>query len=144
MSCEEASARALRERGFRLTPQRRLILAALRHANGHSSAQEIHDAVQAEYPDVDASTVYRTLTALRDAGLVSETDLGGGEAAFEWLAAERHHHLICQHCGEATALNHRYLQRLGDAVHADLGFKANLDHFAIFGTCASCAGTRPR
>ena len=68
--------KTLREHGFRLTPQRRLILAALRHAGGHSSAQEIRDAVQAAYPDVDASTVYRTLTALRDAGLVSEDGPG--------------------------------------------------------------------
>ena len=142
MSCEESSARTLRERGFRLTPQRRLILAALRHAGGHRSAQEIRDAVQAEYQDVDASTIYRTLTALRDAGLVSETDLGGGEAAFEWLVAERHHHLICQRCGETAALDHHYLQQLGDALRAEIGFEANLDHFAIFGTCAACAQTQ--
>jgi len=141
MSCDEASARALREHGFRWTPQRRLILAALRHATGHSSAHGIRDAVQAEYPDVDASTVYRTLTALRDAGLVSETDLGGGEAAFEWLVAERHHHLICQRCGETAALDDHYLQQLGESLRAELGFEANLDHFAIFGTCAACAST---
>ena len=64
MSCEKSSAQALRERGLRLTPQRRLILAALRHAGGHRSANELLEEVRRVYPDVDASTVYRTLTLL--------------------------------------------------------------------------------
>ncbi len=142
MSCEESSAQALRERGLRLTPQRRLILAALRHAGGHRSANELLEEVRRAYPDVDASTVYRTLGALKESGLVTETDLGAGEAAFEWMGRDRHHHLICQRCCATAALHHRYLQALGDTLLSELGFAADLDHFAIFGTCDRCRSTQ--
>lgn len=138
MSCESSTAKVLRERGLRLTPQRRMILAALRHAGGHRTARELLEVVRREYPFVDASTVYRTLTALKETGLISETDMGQAEATYEWMELERHHHLICQQCGETRSLDDRYLSALGEALLRDLHFDASLDHFAIFGLCARC------
>lgn len=141
MPCEEATAKALRERGYRMTPQRTLIVAALRHLGGHRTAQELRDAVHRAAPVIDASTVYRTLATLKDLRLVTETDLGRGESAFEWRDPEPHHHLVCERCGSATWLDHRYLAQLRHTLQDDLGFEANIDHFAIFGTCQQCRGT---
>jgi Fur family ferric uptake transcriptional regulator len=144
MSCETDTVKALRQSGYRLTPQRMLITSAVRHAGRHITAGEILEQVQASYPYVDISTVYRTLGVLKQLGLVAETALGGPEACFEWLEAHRHHHLICRRCGAVTSLDHVYMENLGAEIMADYGFRPDLDHFAIFGLCSACQGKEPR
>ncbi|MEX2246107.1 MAG: Fur family transcriptional regulator [Dehalococcoidia bacterium] len=138
MSCEAETIGVLRESGHKMTPQRMLILSSLRHAPGHMTASDVYDRVRKAYPYVDISTVYRTLTVFKELHFISETDLGGGDAAFEWVGTERHHHLICRECNEVTELPHRYLEDLGERLAIDLGFRADIDHFAIFGTCKDC------
>ena len=115
-----------------------MILAALRHAPGHLTASQIYDDVVRAYPYVDISTVYRTLTVLKDMRLISETHMGTGDAAFEWVGVERHHHLICRRCDGITEVDHRYLQEMGEKIGKATGFRADIDHFAIFGVCAGC------
>ena len=143
MSCEDATVQVLKESGQRLTPQRLLILSALRHAPGHMMAAEILDQVRESYPYIDASTVYRTLGVLKSMRLVSETDIGGGEYQYEWLDQERHHHLICRQCESVTLLDHRYLEDLGAEVLDDYGFQPDIDHFAISGLCRDCLAKAP-
>lgn len=139
MSCETDTVQVLRDTGHKATPQRLMILGALRHASGHLTASDIHTDVQREYPYVDISTVYRTLGVLKELRLVSETDMGTGDATYEWVRQERrHHHLICRSCGKTTRLDHHYLEDLGAEILEDSGFRPDLDHFAIFGICKSC------
>ena len=138
MSCEQATAQTLRDSGHRLTPQRLMILTAVRHAGEHISATDILAQVKESYPFVDASTVYRTLAVLKDVRLVSETHMGGGESRYEWIETVRHHHLVCRLCDRVTQLDHRYVGDLGAGVLEDYGFEPDLDHFAILGVCADC------
>jgi Fur family ferric uptake transcriptional regulator len=137
MGCEAETVRALKRAGHKVTPQRILILSALRHAGRHVTAAEILDEVRRQYPYVDASTVYRTLAAARELGLVSEAHLGG-EAQFEWTRGDRHHHIICRGCGQVSRLDSSYLDGLATALLEDHGFAADIDHFAIFGLCRRC------
>ena len=139
MSCETDTATVLRNTGHKATPQRLMILGALRHASGHLTANDIHSEVQEEYPYIDISTVYRTLGALKELRLVSETDMGKGDTSYEWVQQQGlHHHLICRQCDSVTSLDHHFLEDLGTEILAESGFKPDLDHFAIFGLCAEC------
>ena len=138
MSCEQTVAQALKESGHRLTPQRLMILVSLRHAGEHLSATEIFDQVKESYAYIDISTVYRTLSVLKQMRMVSETDLGDGEYKYEWIEQERHHHLICRSCDRAIQLDDKYLDVVGAEILDDYGFRADLDHFAIFGLCHEC------
>lgn len=138
MSCENDTAVALRDAGQKVTPQRMLILCTIRHASEHVTATHVIDEVQKEYAYVDPSTVYRTLSSATELGLVSETDMGSGDAEFEWIGKDRHHHLICKSCGNVTSLDNRYLNGLATALHEELDFVPDLGHFAIFGTCGAC------
>lgn len=138
MSCEDATAELLRRAGHKMTPQRLMILRALRHATGHVSATQIADEVRESYPFVDVSTVYRTLDVLKRMGLVTATDLGQGDVLFEWAQSEPHHHLVCQKCRAIEDLDHGYLTELGSRIKADLGFAPSMHHFAIFGLCREC------
>jgi Fur family ferric uptake transcriptional regulator len=128
----------LRQHGYRLTPQREMVLEAIHESHGHVSAEEIYARVQARNPYVHISTVYRTLELLKQLHIVCEFDLGGEHVCYE-LAGERgHHHLVCQHCGEALRVDDEVLAPLKDALRQEYGFEAHLDHLAIFGCCRHC------
>ena len=138
MSCEAEITTVLRDHGHRLTPQRMLILSSLRHAAGHITASDILESVQQSYPYVDISTVYRTLTVLKDLRLVTETQMGGENATFEWLGPEPHHHLICRGCDRVTLMEHPHFTELAAVITRETGFRPDIDHFAIFGLCTDC------
>ena len=139
MSCESEIVELLRESGQRPTPQRLMILSILRHREGHLTAAEILAEVKKEYPYVDISTIYRTMNALKELHLISETDLGSGEYSYEWRLADSHHHLICRQCGTEFSLDSSYLEGMAGHLLKDYGFRAEMDHFAIFGVCKDCA-----
>jgi len=137
---DEEFERSLRELGFRLTPQRLLILSVLQGTDEHISAEEIHSLVRQRYPFVDISTVYRTLEVLKGMGLVMETDLGEGRVRYHWAEKGRHHHLVCRQCGAVMDLEESVPQMLGEALRREYGFQADLAHLAIFGRCRRCQG----
>jgi len=128
----------LRQRGFRLTKQRAVILQALSELDGHASAEQVHAQVCRYSPEIDLSTVYRTLEALCELRVLSCADLGQGCAQFEIVTGAPHHHLICQGCGHVILLDHSYLAEAAEAIRRDFGFDPIFDHFAIFGLCAGC------
>lgn len=138
VSCEEQTAEILRRAGHKVTPQRMMILRALRHAKGHVSAAQIAEQVRSAYPFVDVSTVYRTLDVLKRMRLATSTDMGSGDVMFEWAPEEPHHHLICASCGDVAELDHTYFDGFADRLRDEFGFAADLHHFAIFGLCREC------
>jgi Fur family ferric uptake transcriptional regulator len=121
-----------------MTPQRLMIVRALRHAEGHISAAQLAEQVHETYPFVDVSTVYRTLDVLKRMRLATSTDMGSGDVLFEWTPEQPHHHLICTSCGDVAELNHGYLAGFEQRLNADFGFAPDLHHFAIFGLCREC------
>lgn len=139
MSCEGEAVTILRESGHKLTPQRLMVVSALRHANCHLSAAQILEEVQRVYPYVDVSTVYRTTAMLKDLHLITETDMGGGELTYEWASGEGHHHLVCRRCGHEQQLEHGALDRLSQRLLDEYGFRADIEHLPIFGICQQCA-----
>jgi Fur family ferric uptake transcriptional regulator len=138
MSCESETATALRTIGQKVTPQRMLILCAVRHHEHHVTAADVLDEVRQTYPFIDISTVYRTLNSARELRLVNELVRGGGDTEYEWVGGQRHHHLICRACGAETVLDNSYLDSLAAALIEELDFEADLEHFAISGLCTTC------
>jgi Fur family ferric uptake transcriptional regulator len=130
-------AARLRAVGQRVTPQRLVILGAFRPGE-HLSADEVFERVERELPAMTRSTVYRSLESFRDAGLVSETDLGHGVRQFELLDEARHHHLICHGCGAMIDLADELVQPLRDEIQTRYGFAAGIEHLALFGYCTGC------
>jgi len=138
MTSHPTIVEALQQEGYRLTPQRMMILAIIDDSMGHISAEEIHQKVRERYPYVNISTIYRTLTLLKKLRLISETDLGEGYVRYELLERGRHHHLVCRRCGESFAFEHELLRPLQVRLLKKYGFAADVDHFAIFGLCRRC------
>jgi Fur family ferric uptake transcriptional regulator len=129
---------ALQQIGYRLTPQRMMILEAIADSGGHVSAEEILETVREAYPYLDISTVYRTLDLLKTLHLASETDLGRGHAQYELLSKGLHHHLICTECGKILDVENSFLDPLRQSVDEAYDFHAEIEHLAIFGICGKC------
>ena len=128
----------LSHKGYRMTPQRMMILEAVEAAENHISAEEIYTNVCKRYPHLNISTVYRTLELLKEQGLVTETDMGDGRVRHHSIKKGHHHHLVCQKCGKIIDLAETTLSPLKDALSKEYGFNADLKHLAIFGCCSQC------
>jgi len=140
--CEDRFLQQLRERGFRLTPQREMVLHVLHDAKEHATAEELYARVRVLSSAVDLSTVYRTLELLEDFHLVASFDPGNGGRRYELLTTHRpHHHLHCVGCGKLITLEAQALQPLLDHLAQTYGFNAQLDHWVIPGLCHECQAT---
>ena len=132
-------ASRLSQKGYRLTPQRLMILEAIEGASGHVSAEEIYQKIKERYPGLNISTVYRTMELLKETGMVTETDMGDGRVRFHSVGHEHHHHLVCSKCGSVVDLDESMLSPLTVLLTEKYGFSADLKHLAIFGRCKDCA-----
>ena len=101
----------IREQGYRLTPQRQIIMDALCAIGDHATVGQVYDHVHAATPSIDRATVYRTLHFFRDLRLVVATDIAG-EMLYEVAGETPHHHLICRVCGSEQPLSDQHLHDL--------------------------------
>lgn len=141
MKHQAATASTLRARGERLTPQRLLVLDVIQNDPGHHTAERIHGRVRAVYPYVNIVTIYRSLAWLKAQGLIVETDLGGGQAEYEYIGERPHHHLVCLVCGHQREFEDALVEPLVADLRARYGFEPRLEHLAVFGTCHACQPT---
>lgn len=135
---DDTLVETLHARGERLTPQRLLVLEAVRHDGGHLTAETIYERVAARYPYINRATIYRTLIWLTEQELISVTDLGAGQAEYQYLAPVHHHHLVCLKCGARQEFSDDLVAPLATAIRARYGFEPRLDHLAVFGLCQRC------
>jgi Fur family transcriptional regulator, ferric uptake regulator len=131
-------SRKLTDKGYRLTPQRLMVVKAVEDAESHISAEEIYAQVSAYYPQFNISTVYRTLETLKAEGLVTETDMGDGRVRYHCMGKGHHHHLVCQKCGAIVDIEDNALDVLRGEVRSRYDFDVDMKHLALFGRCARC------
>ncbi|MDG5807153.1 Fur family transcriptional regulator [Streptomyces ossamyceticus] len=128
----------LRQRGYRLTPQRQLVLEAVDTLE-HATPDDILAEVRKTASGVNISTVYRTLELLEELGLVSHAHLGHGAPTYH--LADRHHHihLVCRDCTTVIEADVSVAAEFTDKLRETFGFDTDMKHFAIFGRCADCS-----
>ena len=128
----------LRQRGYRMTPQREMIMETLFHANQHLTAEQIFEELQARTRALNIATVYRTLDLLVDEGLASRNDLGEDRIYYAASQHGPHIHLVCRQCGSVNESDHALLEPLGEMLMREYHFFADLGHLSIFGLCQDC------
>jgi Fur family transcriptional regulator, ferric uptake regulator len=124
----------LRERGYRLTPQRELILGAVERL-GHATPDEVLAEVRTHSTAVNASTVYRTLEVLEELGLVRHAHLSDRAPTYHSTSEHEHFHLVCRNCHQVISVDPDVLSTLSERLQADHGFTVDVGHLTIFGTC---------
>jgi Fur family ferric uptake transcriptional regulator len=133
----DSLAGRLRERGLRMTPQRERVMAAVTQLV-HATPDQVAEAV----PDVDLTTVYRTLEVLEKIGLLAHTHLGHGPPSYR-LAGDDHMHVVCHHCSSVVDAPAGLADGLAAQLLAERGFVLDRSHFTVFGACADCAARTP-
>ena len=131
-------SKAIKARGLRMTAQRQLILEAIAESSGHMSAEHLYQQVAGRFPDVNISTVYRTLEVLEELGVLSHVHFHDGSAQYHLAAEGEHQHMVCRRCGADTELDLALLEPLGAELLRRYGFDADLAHTAIIGLCERC------
>jgi Fur family transcriptional regulator, ferric uptake regulator len=128
----------LRAGGYRLTPQRQLVLDAVTDL-GHATPEDVSGWVRERSSAVNISTVYRTLELLEELGLVKHAHLTHGAPTYHAADAPEHVHLVCRGCGRVTEVQPAAVEPMVERLRQDKGFVADVGHLTVFGWCGKCA-----
>lgn len=137
MSCTEEISTQIRSRGFRLTPQRLIILQVLQHSGGHLTPAEVYERAAQNMPGLTETTVYRTLEFLSQNGFALAAHIGSGKLVYQ-VAGHDHHHVICQNCAVDVEIPHEQLAALYTQIEQSTGYRLTTSHLTFFGLCAHC------
>jgi Fur family ferric uptake transcriptional regulator len=127
----------LRARGYRLTPQRQLVLEAV-GSIGHATPEAIASEVRRTASGVNISTVYRTLELLEELGLVRHSHLGHGAPTYSLAAQDDHVHLVCRDCDGVQEVSAEVVGGVVATLAAQEGFVVDVGHSTLFGRCRNC------
>lgn len=141
-SADKKVATILRQRGYRLTPQRRAILKVIAGSQDHLTPAEIYQDVHALYPSIGLVTVYRTLDMLFGLGLICELHAAGSCRSYLLRRPlGHHHHLICSDCRSVVDFTDCDLTGIEKRLTEETGFDIE-DHLLEFaGRCPRCQRT---
>lgn len=127
----------LRDSGYRLTPQRELILNAV-DTLGHATPDEVLVEVRQHASAVNASTVYRTLEVLEELGVVRHAHLSDRAPTYHTVVDHEHFHVVCRNCQRVVSVDPVMLDDLAARLRAELGFVLDVGHLTVFGACEEC------
>lgn len=134
----------LREKGLKVTKQRLQVLAMVgKHPGEHLTAEEIYRLVRVQYPDIGLATIYRTVQVLVDLDILDKVSFDDGFSRYELKQtgarkSRRHHHAICQECGNAISFEKDLLDGVEQVLCDALGFTVIDYEIKIYGYCKTC------
>jgi Fur family peroxide stress response transcriptional regulator len=130
--------RKLRETGFRITPQRFVILRVLAENKGHPGAEQIYAAVKADFPTTSIATVYKTLAVLKSIGEVHELEFSNDYNRYDGRKTAPHPHLICIKCRRIVDLELGSLAEMTEKLASESGYKLISHRCDFYGVCPEC------
>lgn len=136
------SERQLRKVGKRLTPQRRLILDILSEAGAHLDAQAIYERARSQEARLSLATVYRTLSILKETGLVHELHLDDEHHHYELAGKQEHSHLVCLGCGCVIEVDNAAFFEAAMAVGQAHDFEIASAQVELTGYCRECSAVQ--
>ncbi|WP_161975860.1 Fur family transcriptional regulator [Tengunoibacter tsumagoiensis] len=128
----------IREKGYRLTPQRALILRLLEDAEDHLTIDQLLELVHQHFPSINQSTVYRTIDLLTELGLVKESFIPGQPSTYEARTETTHHHLICKACGSVLHIDEPLQKELFLALQQHYHYMNIEMNITSTGYCQPC------
>jgi len=137
MSVTEDWDRRLRAHGFRITPQRQLVLEAVERLR-HGTPEAILIEVQRTASGVNLSTVYRTLEVLEDVGLVTHAHIGHGAPTYHAVDEHVHIHLVCDRCHTVSSIDGDIASPFVQLLREQYSFETDVSHMSIHGLCQEC------
>ncbi len=131
--------KALRDKGFRFTPQREKILQIFQELpeGEHLSADELFQIVKKEASDVSLATLYRTLKLLVSMGALRELDFSEDHKHYELIRNPEspHHHIICMDCGKTAEFESPEIIALAEKIAVEKNLELVDVQLKIFANC---------
>lgn len=128
---------ALKEREFRLTPQRVELVRLIASSEGHPSAAQLHGRIKRRFPTMSHATVYKTLGLLKELGQVLEIDLRD-DSHYDGNRPQPHPHLICMNCNKIVdgevLLDEESIRKAERAS----GYTILRPQVSLYGLCPDC------
>lgn len=134
----EGIAERLKEAGLRLTPQRLAIYGALVETDSHPTALHLYEQLRPELPSLSQATVYNTLQALVEQGLVHEIGDAGDGAVHYDADLTPHVNLVCTRCQRIDDFHADILTWADDLVAAESGYQLKGARLVYYGLCPVC------
>ena len=132
---------ALKERGFRLTPQRVELVRLIAVSKGHPSAGQLYTKIKHRFPTMSHATVYKTLSLLKEMNQVLEIDLRD-DSHYDGNRPDPHHHLICIKCNKIIDGELSLDQKSLRSLEQTSGYKILRPQITLYGLCPDCKEER--
>lgn len=127
----------LRERNFRLTPQRVELVRLIAASEGHPSAAQLYAKIKTQFPTMSQATVYKTLALLKEMNQVLEIDLRD-DSHYDGNRLQPHSHLICMRCSQIVdgdlELDLTSIKKLEEIS----GYQIVRPQIVFYGICPDC------
>lgn len=123
----------------RMTRQRAAVIAALEARDDFLSAQELYEGIRRDGSAVGLTTIYRTLQALADDGLVDVIVRSDGESVYRQCSTHHHHHLVCRKCRATVEVEAPSVEHWAQHTAREHGYADVTHTLEIFGLCPECA-----
>lgn len=132
----------LKDKGFKLTTQRRAVLEVMQERKGeHLTTEEIYELVKDRCPEIGLATVYRTVQLLENLKLIRKLSLDDGCCRYELGLVDEdhhHHHLICEKCGKVIEVEEDLLDPLEKKIEDLFKFQITDHILKFYGICTDC------
>ncbi len=132
----------LNDRGWRLTPQREIILHIFQHlpAGQHLSAEDLYNRLSEEGDPISLSTIYRTVKLMARMGILRELELAEGHKHYELNQPYPyyHHHLICIKCSKTIEFKSDSILKVGAKTAQKEGYHLLDCQLSIHAICPQC------
>ena len=128
----------LKERNFRITPQRLAILEILSSSADHPTVFQVYEAVKAKFPTTSLATVYKTIILLKELNEVLELGFPDGSNRYDGCNPQPHPHMICVGCKKIMDPELVSLEELGEEIKLKTGYKILYHRLDFFGICPEC------
>jgi Fur family transcriptional regulator, peroxide stress response regulator len=128
----------LKERDYRLTPQRIALIRVLASSDGHPSASHLHEQIKEQFPTTSLATVYKTLTVLKEVDEVLELGFSDGDNRYDGAKPYPHPHLVCTNCGKIMDPEVDLADGLIEEVARSTGYRIVSHRLDFYGLCPVC------
>ena len=128
----------LKDGGFKLTSQRRAIVAEIATRHEHLTPAAIYERVHHKHPKIGLVTIYRTIEILAELGLICEVHRDGGRGYLLRRPAGHHHHLVCSGCGKVVDFTRCDVSGIEQRLSQETGFAIESHLLEFSGRCREC------
>ena len=135
---EKKLVATLRRHGYKLTPQRRVVIQAIASNQEHLTPAAIYEKVRQHQPNIGLVTIYRTLEILAKLKLICELHAGDSCRSYTISASGHHHHLICSNCGKVVDFPSCELEEAQQSLSKQTGFRIDGHLLEFIGLCQAC------